>query len=78
MTKSMEGMAVEMCNLSDLIEERGIQRGIQQGMEIMARLSVRLAEDGRITEISRAASDREYLEQLLKEYGIQITERDII
>ena len=86
MTKNMERMAVEMCNLSDLIEERGIRRGIQQGiqqgeqqgMEIMAQLSVRLAEDGRITEISRAASDRKYLEQLLKEYGIQITEKDII
>lgn len=70
MTKNMERMTVEMCNLSDLIEERGIQQGERQGMEIMARLSVRLAEDGRITEISRAASDRVYLEQLLEEYGI--------
>lgn len=31
---------------------------------------MRLAEDGRITEISRAASDRVYLEQLLEEYGV--------
>ena len=59
-----------MCNLSDLIEEQGIQQGEQRGIEVMAQLSVELAEDGRVTEISRAASDKAYFEQLLKDYGI--------
>lgn len=78
MTQTMERTAIEMCNLSDLIEEKGMRRGMQQGIEqgmqqgieVMARLSAKLAEDGRITEISRAATDNDYFEQLLKEYGI--------
>jgi len=77
MTKNMERMAVEMCNLSDLIEEEGIRLGIQQGeqhgIEVMAQLSIKPAEGGRITEISRAASNRAYFERLLKDY--EITEK---
>ena len=34
----------------------------------MARLSIKLAEDGRIADISKVTTD--YLKQLLKEYGL--------
>ena len=34
MTVELERRLADMCNLSDLIEERGIERGIEQGIEV--------------------------------------------
>lgn len=45
---------------------------MQQGVRLMALLSVKLAEDGRVSEISRAASDASYMDKLLKEYKISL------
>lgn len=36
----------------------------------MARLFIKLAEDGRIADISKVTTDNNYLKQLLKEYGL--------
>lgn len=46
-TVEMEGGLREMCNLSDLIEEKGIEKGIQQGIE-QGRLTtlISLVQDG--------------------------------
>ena len=41
MDKDMEGRLRQMCNLSDLIEERGIERGLAQGMNQGRRDSAR-------------------------------------
>ena len=41
MDKDMEGRLRQMCNLSDLIEERGIERGLVQGMNQGRRDSAR-------------------------------------
>ena len=41
MDKDMEGRLRQMCNLSDLIEERGIERGFAQGMNQGRRDSAR-------------------------------------
>ena len=41
MDKDMEGRLRQMCNLSDLIEERGIERGLVQGMSQGRRDSAR-------------------------------------
>ena len=41
MDKDMEGRLRQMCNLSDLIEERGIERGLAQGMTQGRRDSAR-------------------------------------
>ena len=78
MTIEMERMVADMCNLSDLIVEKSWQKGIEQGIEqghgqgikIMGQLSIKLAEDGRINDISLAMSDKSYMQMLLKEYGI--------
>lgn len=34
-----------MCNLSDMIEERGMQQGLQQGVRIVKALSVKSPEE---------------------------------
>lgn len=78
MTIEMERMVADMCNLSDLIVEKSWQKGIEQGIEqghgqgikIMGQLSIKLAKDGRIDDISIAMSDKSYMQMLLKEYGI--------
>ena len=78
MTIEMERMVADMCNLSDLIVEKSWQKGIEQGIEqghgqgikIMGQLSIKLAKDGRIDDISLAMSDKSYMQMLLKEYGI--------
>ena len=46
-TFEIEGGLREMCNLSDLIEEKGIEKGIQQGIE-QGRLTtlISLVQDG--------------------------------
>lgn len=78
MTIEIERMVADMCNLSDLIVEKSWQKGIEQGIEqghgqgikIMGQLSIKLAKDGRIDDISLAMSDKSYMQMLLKEYGI--------
>lgn len=75
MTIKMERIVADMCNLSDLIVEKSWQKGIEQGhgqgVKTMGQLSIKLAKDGRIDDISLAMSDKSYMEMLLKEYGIE-------
>ena len=63
-----------MCNLSDLIEERGIERGLAQGMERgesrMSRLMAVLADAGRLEDIRRACADRTFRERLYRDLCI--------
>ncbi|MGN1180321.1 MAG: hypothetical protein ACI4SD_03825 [Suilimivivens sp.] len=63
-----------MCNLSDAIEEKGIQEGIQKGIqegeERVNRLIRLLIEESRSDEIGKAVSDREYQKELFKEYNL--------
>ncbi len=68
-----------MCEVLDRIEQRGISIGKQQGISIgkqegisigqnrVVELFSRLKEQGRMDDISRALSDRGYLEELLGE-----------
>ena len=48
-------------------ERMGEQRGISIGQNRVVELFSRLKEQGRMDDISRALSDREYLEELLGE-----------
>lgn len=58
--------------------EKGIEKGIEQGMEQGVKqgqgrvnaLIVKLAEAGRMEDIVRAASDREYQDHLFSEFGL--------
>lgn len=51
--------------------ELGDRQGFGRGIELMGKLSEKLAEDGRIKEISLAAKDENFFKELLLEYNIQ-------
>lgn len=68
--KVMGGQVLE--TYADKKLQQGMQQGMQQGVRLMALLSIKLAEDGRVSEISRAASDASYMDKLLKEYKISL------
>lgn len=63
-----------MCNLSELVLERGMQQGIQQekerGMNRLSSLSKKLQELGKIDDLLRATTDPAFLEELYEKYGI--------
>ena len=63
-----------MCNLSDAIEERGIQKGMQKGMqkgEQRVNLLIQaLIENSRFDEIGRAVKDSRYQKKLFQEFQL--------
>ncbi len=55
----LEGGLREMCNLSDLIEERGIEKGIEKGIEQGRRSTlIALVQDG-LLSVEEAAKRTE-------------------
>ena len=50
--------------------EQGIEKGVKQGQGRVNALIVKLAEAGRMEDIVRAASDREYQDHLFSEFGL--------
>ena len=50
--------------------EEGRKSGIEEGEQRINQLILKLKEAGRIEDIIKAASDAEYQQQLLKEYGL--------
>jgi len=59
-----------MCNLSDVVEERGIERGIEQGREqtleqTVRRLLIKNYPDGEIIDITECTP--EFLERIKME-----------
>ena len=61
---------ISMCELLDKYINRGREIGMAQGMAQGMELAIRLIGDGRMEDIVRAVSDREYQNKLLKEYGL--------
>lgn len=65
---------MDMCELLDKYENRGLERGMAQGIErgkeCVNDLIRHLIGDGRIDEIERAVFDMEYQNKLFAEYGI--------
>lgn len=55
-----------MTLLEQMIEEYGIEKGEEKANQ----LNRCLAEQGRLSDIIRAASDREYQKELYKEFGL--------
>ena len=53
-------------------EERmeGMQEGIQKGQERINQLNILLSEQNRGEDIIKAATDRDYQEQLFKEFNL--------
>ena len=66
MTKKMEGEVEYMCNLSDGVEQRGIQQGVEQ-TKIKTVINM-LKENEPIDKICRIAEcDEEFVERVKKE-----------
>ena len=57
---------INMCMILDQIEEEGRQKGIQ----VLSDLITILMKQGKTEELQRAAKDRTYCEQLLKDYQL--------
>lgn len=71
MSKDMERRVGQMCNLSEAIEERGIEKGIEKGSERILALIDAMSSDGRTAEIPRLKNEPEFLRAMLKKYEIQ-------
>lgn len=67
---------VTMCEFLDRVENRGIAIGESRGIAIgeqqtesrMMSLFNKLFKDGRVADVERATTDREYLKKLFEEY----------
>lgn len=66
MTEQFESEVREMCNLSEGIMEKGLERGEEK----FAGLTRRLAEQNRTDDIVRAASDKEFRIKLYQEFKL--------
>lgn len=65
MDEDMKGAWRTMCNLSDLIEERGIERGIEKGIERgQLTLLSRLIDSEKLTKEEAAAMMNMTVEEL--------------
>lgn len=79
MEREMGKETERMCNLSEAIEERGIEKGmavgmtngLKQGENLFAALTKALLNAGRTDDLLRAANDGVYRQSLYEEYGIQ-------
>ena len=63
-----------MCEVLDIIEIRGIEKGLEQGRQegadMVSKLNELLLNEGNIDKLRRANTDKNYRHKLLKEYKI--------
>ena len=75
--KAKEGV-INMCEVLDRIEQRGIEKGIEKGraeglslgVSILNKLNAILIKNGDLESLIKANEDKEYREELLKKYGL--------
>ncbi len=60
-----------MRNVRKEEREEGREEGRKEGRKEAVELFQKLMESGRDDELKRALSDREYLEELYREYGMK-------
>lgn len=65
-----KGDGIEMCELLDILESRGMERGKEQACANLNALIRNLTADKRYDDLARSATDRKFQNQLLKEYQI--------
>ena len=77
---------VNMCEVLDIVEARGIEKGIEKGIErgreegiekgreegadLISRLNIILAKEGDLDKIIKANTDKKYRNELLKKYNL--------
>jgi len=60
MTEKMEGEVEEMCNLSDEVEQKGIEKGLQRGLQSSVRVLRKVGK-----------TDDEILKLIMEEYNLE-------
>ena len=68
-----------MTRLGQMLYDDGVKKGRDQGRELgrdeeakqNAALIARLLEENRLDDLKRSTEDKEFKEQLLKEFGIE-------
>mgnify|MGYP000941158052 CR=1 FL=1 len=73
-----EKEAKYMCEVLDIIENRGIEKGLEEGLEkgrqegadMVSKLNELLLNEGNIDKLRRANTDKDYRYKLLREYNI--------
>ena len=69
---------VNMCEVLDIVEARGIEKGREEGIEkgreegadLISRLNTILAKEGDLDKIIKANTDKKYRNELLKKYNL--------
>lgn len=61
--------------LGQMLYDDGVKKGMERGMEKkdnqLTELTARLLEENRLDDLKRSTEDKEFKEQLLKEFGIE-------
>ncbi len=65
-----KGGKTDMCKAWEEHRNSGIKEGRKEGKDIINRLILCLAHDGRIADIEKAASDSVYQDELIQYYGL--------
>ena len=64
-----------MTRLGQMLYDDGVKKGMKRGMEKkdnqLTELTARLLEENRLDDLKRSTTDKEFKEQLLKEFGIE-------
>ena len=61
---------VNMCEVLDIVEARGIEKGREEGADLISRLNTILAKEGDLDKIIKANTDKRYRNELLKKYNL--------
>ena len=67
MSEETERRLNTMCNLSEVV----LEKGIEQGEEKIALLMQKLFADKRVADAEKASRDASYRAELLKEYSLE-------
>ena len=65
-----EKEVVNMCEVLDIVESRGIEKGREEGADLISRLNIILAKEGDLDTIIKANTDKEYRNELLRKYNL--------
>ena len=65
-----EKEVVNMCEVLDIVESRGIEKGREEGADLISRLNIILAKEGDLDTIIKANTDKEYRNELLRKYDL--------
>ena len=60
-----------MTRLGQMLYDDGMKKGMEKKENQLTELTARLLEENRLDDLKRSTEDKEFKEQLLKEFGIE-------